>query len=64
MENVLGKDGNHVAFGQVEVESTDEDIGRVLVFVMPRGATQPEVEFGLVYLIDFLDDAELVSIML
>ena len=46
------------------MESTDEDIGRVLVFVMPRGATQPEVEFGLVYLIDFLDDAELVSIML
>jgi hypothetical protein len=57
----LGEDGDHVALCEVEMQPANEDVRGVLVFIVPGSAAEPEVELGLVYLVDFLDDTGRVS---
>ena len=55
-DHSLGENGDHVAFCELLVQTTNEDPGRILVVVMPR-RLETESEFALIYSIDFFDYA-------
>ena len=54
---LLGKYRNNISFCQVIMETTDENIRRVLVFIVPRSSRYPEFKLLEVDSVDFLDDA-------
>lgn len=60
---VLRKDGDDIAFGKLVCQSSDKDVGRIAVLLVPRRGRvgDGDVEFGLVDAVDLAHHVHLVS---